>query len=55
MQTKNKRKGHKKMWVIVAVVVVLLVLLASQGYNIYMGTFTFGRTTTVTTAPGEVM
>lgn len=44
------------MWIaIAAIVIILLAFLASQGYNIYMGTFTFGRTTVITTAPGEVV
>lgn len=56
MKEKTGKKGKKKVWIIVAaIVLVLLGLLASQGYNIYMGTFTLGRTTEVTTAPGEVV
>ncbi len=43
------------MWIIIGIVVVLLMLLASQGYNIYMGTLTLGITSTIKTAPGEVM
>lgn len=43
----------KQVWIIIVVVALLLVAVASQGYNIYMGTFTFGRTTVETTAPGE--
>ena len=51
----KQKKGRRKVWIIIAVAVLLLAALASQVYNLYMGTFTFGRTTTVTTAPGEVM
>ena len=56
MKEKAKaKKGKKKVWIILAVVVLLLAAVASQGYNIYMGTFTLGRTTVITTEPGEVM
>ncbi len=53
MKEKSRKKGKKQVWIIIAVVALLLVAVASQGYNIYMGTFTFGRTTVETTAPGE--
>lgn len=51
MKEKKKMSKKKKrtIWIIVAVVVVLFVALASQGYNIYMGTFTFGITTEMDT------
>ncbi|MBR2287319.1 MAG: hypothetical protein IJ865_03685 [Clostridia bacterium] len=54
MKEKTKKKGKKKVWIIIVLLVAaLLAAVASQGYNIYMGTFTFGRTTVETTAPGE--
>ena len=46
---KEKKKVNKKRLIILAVVIVIFVAVASQGYNIYMGTFTFGITTEMDT------
>ena len=55
-QMSRNRKGKKKVWLIVVIMVILVfAAVASQGYNIYMGTFTLGRTTVITTEPGEVI
>lgn len=50
MKEKTGRKSKKKLWIVIAVIVVVLfALIAPQGYNIYMGTFTFGITTEMDT------